>query len=122
MDPAKSGRGYLALTATLFVISFAASAAWKFVPVKIAHGALRDCIGEELKFAGRPGNSEKKIQESVYDCARSLGLSDVIEKGQIRVTLESSRVRIVVDYERKLVMPGWTYVWPFHVDETRPLF
>ena len=117
------GEGQLKLIVSLAGVFAAFFVGYKFIPVKIAHSKLVDCVREEMKFAGTGRRTADTIRNNCYDCAvHQAGLEDFIEKRDFEVQKRSSSVRVIFEYEREVELPGYVYNWHFEFDEKRQLF
>ncbi|MFN7971662.1 MAG: hypothetical protein U0166_04855 [Acidobacteriota bacterium] len=122
MKSTTRGEGQIKLIITLILIGITVFVAWKFIPVKLAHSSLYDKVIEQMKFAGTPGTTAKTITDNIYDSVKELNLEDYIEKRDIKVSLESSKVVVKLNYHREVKLPGWTYDWQFEINESRQIF
>ena len=125
---AQAGEGRMKLIFTLAVIAGVFFAGFKFIPVKVQHSKLEDCIIEEAKFATDPRRTSDIIRDNIWECAVEIGFNQACNRGpcfdkkDIQVNKESNKVRVQLEYSRDVVLPGYTYTWPFLIDENRSIY
>ncbi len=111
------------LVFTLCVIGIVFFVGSKFVPVKLKNSQLEDAIVEAMKFAGTPElRTKEAIRGRIWEAVYDLGLTEYIDKRDIKVDKTSSMVRVKLYYERVIELPGYTYTFKFDFDRKRQIF
>ena len=122
MAHSERGEGKLKLVVTLAAIAAVFFVAFKFIPVKVQNSTLEDCIVEEEKFAGELRRTQDVIRDNIWQCAVDNGLEDYFDRAEIKVDKSSNSVRVRLNYERPVELPGYTYIWRFDIDMKRALY
>jgi hypothetical protein len=110
MQHTASGKGYLKLILTIFVLSAIAFAAVKSIPVYVHNYELQDFIRQLAIRATVDRTSVEKVQNDILEEARELDLP--ISREDVKVSVSSYGVSIDVDYSVPLDLK--LYVWVLH--------
>lgn len=122
MEERHAGEGRLSLLAAAALTAALVTVAVKLAPPKLAHGTLHDRAIEECRFASMRERTADVIRDNLWQTAREQGLDAYFDVADIDVQKTSSDVRIRIDYARPVALPGYTYVWRFHLDVRRPIY
>jgi len=86
----------------------------KAAPIWIDHYSLKDEI-EQLAIASQCRNLERVKQEILN---RIKGFSNTtVKEDQVIVKCDSDKVKVQVDYRRRLELPGYSRTFSFNVNE-----
>ena len=99
----------------LFLIIYVAI---KMIPAYVDAYKLIDTVDEIARF---PGNmKEKQIKNQIMDKARELNIP--LDRRNIEVKLMDTETRISIDFEIKVVFPGYVYKKRFRETKIYPRF
>lgn len=112
------GSGNLGCILWGLLLVIAIMIAWKMLPVKLASAELYDFMVEQAKFA--QNSSAERIRDLILKKARELDLP--VDKKDIEVSKETSRVRMRCRYTVTVEFPFYTYNWEFDHQVDRDIF
>lgn len=117
------GEGEMKLVTSLAIVAATFYLGYKFIPVKVEDSKITDCIAESAKLAGAGGRqTADQLRDQMWECFDQIDAMDHFDKKDIKINKTSNRIRVDLEYEREVKIPGYTYNWKFVHHEDRAIF
>jgi hypothetical protein len=105
-----AGRFNLLLAVTFTAVLVYAG--YLVIPPCIANFELEDAMQNEVRIAYLGHQPDMQIQDDIFKETKNLGIP--VRRQDIRVQWSGDGVRISVDYDVPLNLPGYRYLLTFH--------
>lgn len=114
----QAGEGKIGCIFWTLVIVVLAVVGWKMIPIKIATSELYDYMVEQAKWAAT--TPPEQLQKGILAEARRLNLP--VEAQDVKVVIDSGRIKMSARFTVPVDFPVRTYNWDFNLEVDRPVF
>ena len=114
----QAGEGKIGCIFWTLVIVVLAVVGWKMIPIKIATSELYDYMVEQAKWAA--SMPPEQLQKGILAEARRLNLP--VEAQDVKVVVDSGRIKMSARFTVPVDFPVRTYNWDFNLEVDRPVF
>src|ERR1043165_7279244 len=112
------GEGNAGCLLGLIILALVAFIAYKMIPVKVKAADLKQTVTDAAKMAGTHGDNV--IVGQILETARRNNLP--ITADNVKINRTQAEIRVDVDYDVRIDLPGKTWNWHQHVSAENPIF
>lgn len=114
----QKGEGRMGCVVGILILALASFLAYKLIPVKIQAAEMRDIVQDESRSAS--GRSMDSVRKAVI--ARAEELKVPLDPENVVVTRRADYIRVEVEYDVQIPLPGYVYTKHYKFSAENPVF